>query len=404
MAEGERAASVRWVTAAGWASLVVFAATSTLVATSLKEIGSEFELSLALRGALAPARSLVLALFAFAVGYVGDRVGKRRLLGAAMFVIAFALLRMAQSGTYAGLVGGILVLGAGLGGLEALVSPLVADLHPDDVEVQMPVLHAFFPLGIVVSAPIAGWALDSGVPWRVPFAVVSIPAALVGVMFLFGRYPGDGGSARPIVLSVPDVLRNPTFWLLAVVMALTAGTEGSLLFWTPSFIQDGYGATFLGGAFGLVGFSAAMAVGRFSSGFAARVVPLSRLMIVLSFVCALATLSLVAINSLWVSFVSLGVGGLCVACFWPGVLSTATRRIAAGSATLLAMLSVAGIAGFGIVPWAVGLVGDRFGLRVGLGLLPVSMAVAGFALTAVFRPPTPGSAADEPLRGPTAPC
>jgi len=394
MVEGERKASVRWLTGASWASLVVFAAASTLVAMSLKKIGSEFDLSLALRGALAPARAFVLALSTFVVGYAADRVGKRRLLGAAMFVIAFALLRMAGSEAYIGLVGGTLAVGAGLGGLEALVSPLVADLHPEDVEVQMSVLHAFFPLGVVISSLLIGWALDSGVPWRVPFALVSIPAALVGVMFMFGSYADGRGGAGQVVLSVPSVLRSATFWLLAVAMVMTAGTEGCLLFWSPSFIQDEYGVSSLVGAAGLTGFSAAMAVGRFGTGLAVRAVPLHRLMIGLSFVSAVVTLGLVVVDSLWGGFVSLALGGLCVACFWPGILSTATRRIAPGSTTLLAMLSVAGIVGFGVTPWAVGVVADHFGLRVGLCILPVGMVIAGFALIAVSRLAERASGAD----------
>ena len=387
MVENERQASVRWLTAASWASFVVFTATAALVATSLKRIGSEFGLSLARRGALELARTSVLAASTLGIGCIADRIGMRRLLGGAMFVVAFALLRIARSETYVGLLAGTLALGAGLGGVTALVSPLVAGLHPARVETHMFVLHAFSPLGVVVSSLLAGWALDAGVPWRTPFAVVSIPSALVGAMFLLGRYPAAHAGGRRTVLSVPNLFRNPTFWFLAVAMALTAGTGGCLQFWTPSFIQDSYRASFLAGASGLAAFSTAMMIGRFGAGLAARVVPVHRLMIALCFVCASATLVLVAADSPSVTFASLGLGGLCVACFWPGILSVATRRIAAGSATLLASLSVAGIVGLGAMPWGVGVLGDRFGLRVGLGLLPVAMVATGLTLMAAFRTP-----------------
>jgi hypothetical protein len=49
------------------------------------------------------------------------------------------------------------------------------------------------------------------------------------------------------------------------------------------------------------------------------------------------------------------------------------------------MLAVAGIAGFGLIPWWVGAAGDRFGLRVGLGILPIILTVAGVTLAAEGR-------------------
>jgi fucose permease len=307
-----------------------------------------------------------------------------------MFVVAFALLCLGRVGTYAGLVAATVALGAGLGGLEALASPLIADLHPDDVELHMPLLHAFFPLGIVASSLLAGWGLDAGMPWQALFGVTSIPAALVGAMFLFGRYGTESHEGpKRVALSVPAVLGNVTFWLLGAAMALTAGVEGALTLWTPSFVQDEYGASALVAASGLTCFSAAMAVGRLGAGFATRRVPLHKMMVALSVACALVTVALVLFRNVSVSFVAFGLSGLFIACFWPGILSVATRRIAAGSATLLAMLSVAGIVGYGGLPWSVGALADRFGLRLALGILPVSMGAAALALFAAGRTSAP---------------
>lgn len=393
----ERGVSVRWLTAAAWASLIVFAATSTVVATALPKIGAELDLSLALQGLLSPIRSTLLGVFAFIVGYAADRTGKKWLLSIAMFVIALALLCHLAAGTYAGLVAVTLVLGAGLGGQEALASPLVADLHPNDVELHLPLLHAFFPLGIVIFSVLSGLALDAGVPWRVLFASASIPAALVGVMFLLGHYGEEHHqAARRRVLSVPVLLANPAFWLLGAAMALTAGAEGVLLLWTPSFVQREYGSSALVAASGLTCFSAAMAFGRFAGGFVARRVPIHKLLVGLSVAGIVVTTALVLFRSVVASFTAFGLSGLLIACFWPGILSIATRRIAAGSAVLLAMLSGTGIVGYGAMPWIVGVVADHVGLRHALWGLPLAMAAATVALLAVGRrQERPGGISDD---------
>ena len=377
--------SIWWLTVAAWLSLIVFAGTSATTAVCLENIGRDFEVGFARRGALPLARAGVLAAFTFVFGYLADRVGQRWLLGTAMFVVSLALLGMAGSTSYRALVSWVLVLGAGLGGLEALASPLTADLHPDRVDTHMNVLHGFFPLGLVLTSIFVGLALEYGAHWCVPFLVISVPAFVVALMFLTGTYPSRRPCETHGPLSVAAILGMPMFWLLAVVMMFTAGTEGSLLFWGPSFIRTEYDASALVGASGMTTFGTAMAAGRFTTGLAARFVGLPRLMVGLCLFCAAVTLSLAIVDSLPASLLFLTLAGVGVASFWPSILAIATRRIAAGSATLLAMLSVAGIVGFGVIPWLVGLLGDRFGLRAGLALLPAGLTVACVALIAALR-------------------
>ena len=376
-------ANVRLLTLTAWLSLLVFAATSTLDAVSLKHIGTDLEIGFALKGVLAPTRALILALSTFLIGCLADRFGKRPFLCGGLLIVSLALFSISRSSGYGGLVGGMMVLGMGLGSLEALVSPLVAELHPRQVGTHMNVLHAFFPAGAVVASLIVGKALDAGVNWRTPFAVTAVPAALLAVMFLAARYPEHGAGPQVATLQVRKLLTDRTFWLLALAMALTAGAEGSLIFWSPNFIQHEYGVPAMVGAWGLTSYCIAMAAGRFGTGAVARLVPLDWLMVALAFLMALATLALAVVDNLVASMVLLGLAGLFVACFWPSILALATDRIARRSARLLAMLAVAGIAGLGVMPLAIGMLAERFGLRVGLAIVPVAMAISGFVLLKV---------------------
>lgn len=399
----EKGASVIWLTGTAWAALLVFAATCALTPVSLEHIGADLDIGFDLKGLLAALRSGVLAISTLTVGYLADRCGKRWFLGGGMCVIALGMLWVGQSGAYIGLVGGMMAVGLGLGCVEALASPLIAELHPDRVETHMNVLHAFFPAGLLVASPLVGRALDVGVPWRLPFTLAAIPAVLVGVMFAAGRYPVRADHVQSSPLAIRRILATPMFWLLAVAMMLTAGAEGSLILWSPSFIQQEYQTSALLGGTGLMVFSAAMAAGRFGTGAAARSVPLPRIMLGLIFLCAAVTLCLVLVRSFWASLGSLLMAGLFIACFWPSILTIATRRIAAGSSTLLAMLAVAGIAGFGVMPWAVGQLAAHRDLRFGLGIVPAALAVAGVVLVVVFaldgtrlRGSFPGSPTSDP--------
>ncbi len=381
----ERKASVWLLTVTSWLVMMVFALTHALLSTPLKQIGEDLGLGYDRLGALATPRALALAITALLTGYAADRVGKRWFLVGGMLVIALALVCAGAGGTYAALMGAMFVLGMGLGCLEALLSPLVADLHPRAVAAHMNVLHGFFPLGLAGSSALVGIALERGVRWQTAFAVGALPAAALAVMFLVVRFPQMHRGKRAAPLPVRTILTSRRFWLLAATMALTAGGEGVLVHWSPSFIETEYAGSGVAAKWGLTVFGLAMAGGRFGAGWVVRRFPLIPLMVAMAGASAAASLALAVVPSLAATLVSLALVGLFSGTFWPSILALGSEQIAKGSATLFAALAVAGIAGFGLSPLAVGVVAQHAGLRVGMGLLPVGFVLSALALIASSR-------------------
>ncbi len=389
-----RAPHVRILTVTSWLTIALFALTSTFLAVSLQDIARDFGISYRLQGALSPVRSAALAVAAFTCGYAADRIGKRWLMGIAMFLVAGGVLAMAASSSYGALVGAVLVLGMGLGGVEGLVSPLAAELHPRSVATHLNVLHAFYPTGVMLCAGIAGVALRFGVGWRHLFTAAAIPIGGVGVVYLFCRFPAESPEERRAPIPLAVILRNPVFWGLAAIMMLTAGSEGSLTYWGPSLLQREYGSSALVGGMGLAVFGATMAAGRFGASGVVRFVRIEALMLGMALLGALCTLGLVTFNSERASVALMAASGLFCAAFWPSVLSLANEKIAARSSTLLAMISVAGIVGFGGIPSLVGWFAEisTGGLRSGMSLVPMCFGLAGLFLIPVFRARTRVSA------------
>ncbi len=377
-------AGVRWLTTASWLSFVVFAVTSTLVSVSLKRIGVDLGIDLERRGALAFWRSCALVAAAIASGLLSDRLGKRWLLTAAMVAVAFGLFWTGRVSSYAGLVAGLVFVGLGLGCLEALVSPLVAEMHPVDVARGLSVLHGFYPVGIVLSSLPVGWALDRGLAWQAPFTATAVPALAVGFMFVSARYPAAPVERRRGPLTLRQILRNPVFWVLAVAMLFGAGCEGGLFYWCPNFVQAEYGVGAVAGAAAIALYSLAMVAARFGMGALSQRVRIQPLMLALTGFGALFCALLAALHGTAASFVLVGAGGMCVAFIWPGVLTLGAQKIAAGSSTLFAMLAVAGIAGFGLVPYLMGVVGEAYGLRAGMAVVAAAFVVCGVLLRLVF--------------------
>jgi fucose permease len=384
----DRPPTVRWLTASVCAAFLVYACTPTLLAVSLKRIGADLGLGYSAQGALMLVRAVALAGTTVATGLLADRWGKHFILTTAMLLTAAGMLCVGHSAGLglAGLVAGIVVTSAGLGGLEALNGALVSDLYPQAVDSRVNLVYGFYPCGVVISSLVVGTALDAGVPWRVPFALLAIPTALVMAMYWLGRYPQPCRPPGGVPLTVRRILANPRFWLLTLAMLLTAGAMGSMVFWGPSYLQDVYGTSTRTGSAALAVFMVTMAAGRFGTGVATRRAPLLRIMLAMAALGTACTLAIVLIDSLAVTLVAFALAGLGISCFWPGVIALAVGRIGSGSTTLLAMISSIGILAFGFIPAGMGLLAARWGLRAALGTCPAAMAatVVLLAVLALF--------------------
>ena len=370
-------------------SVFLFGASSAVTAVSLEGMRAEFGLSYSQGGLLASARSLTLAVVVTACGFLAGRWGKKPLLTGGTFLLAVSLAAVYATSSFAALFLAFVLFGAGLGAIEALVSPLVAELDPPRAASNLNALHALFPLGLAVIAVAGGEALVAGLSWRFVFLALC-PAVLVsGVLFLLVRFPAHVPEKRAagntLALGASGV-----FWLLGLAMALSAGTESCLTIWTANFITDSFGASPRAGAWGLAAFAAPMFAGRLLSSRAAHTVKLERLIIFSSLAGAGGVLGLVVVAGMeagWVSLAAscgfLAVCGLAVAPFWPTILALAERRMPGRSTTLVfALMATFGIGGYGLAPWTVGLLADRWGLRVGFAAMVPAFA-AVIALTSL---------------------
>jgi fucose permease len=384
--EVERAPAVaylRLMVASGGA-MIVFGAGVAITAVCLEAIGREFRLNFEQRGLLTTVRMAALMVSLLLVGYLGDRLGKRPFLFWGLVLIAAGQAATARAAGYVALLGAHALSGVGKGAMEALVNPLVAQLNPRTSARVLNMVNGLFSVGLVLAALTTGEILQARGSWRLPFWLWVAPALACAALYLTRRYPVVPAADREPA-SERRFLADPLFWLLFVGMVLGGGCEAGLTSWGPNFVEHELGGSARSGAWTMALYGAFMAAGRFTTGaLVTRATPLG-LMTASAGACALATLGLRFVDSVWAAWMLFALGGLFVACFWPTILAVASDEIATGSASLFALLAAAGIAGCVIFPWAIGALGDAFGLRVGVLLLPASMVIQVVVLRAVSR-------------------
>jgi fucose permease len=272
---------------------------------------------------------------------------------------------------------GLLLIGLGIGGSEVAINIEGADIERITGRPVLPTLHGFYSLGTVLGAAVGLLLAAAGFPvvWHmVAVAAVCVPAAVVAV-----RWMGPGIDPEPAHADAPTsgrrLWRDYRLLLIGVVILALAMAEGSANDWLPLIMVDGHGlAPALGSAVYLV-FVAAMAAGRFTGGwFLSR---FGRAAILGgSAVIGGAGLAVVVIaDNDVVAGAAVVLWGLGAALGFPVALSAAADSGPGATARVSVVASI-GYVAFLAGPPALGLLGNRYGLRGAMVLVLAFLAVA----------------------------
>lgn len=373
-------------------SFFVFATSSAITPLCLASLSGELSINLTEGGGLETARTLLLVGVLLVAGFCAQRWGKKRFLVLGLYLLAAGLVLFSFARSYQHVIGAILVVGAGCGFVEALINPLVSDMHPEAPGKHLNLTNAFYSIGVLVSVLVFGELLTRGVGWRTLFRLAAALALGVGLLLHTSRFPPPT-EEREGRHTVRDIASRGRFWLFAAAIFLGAGVESAFTFWSATYIQTYYAHLPRAGAFGMAVFGGTMAAGRLLTGRMADRVGLRRIMIGSAAVGVVVSCFVLTTTRLAGVYVLLAAAGFCAASFWPSVLAVAGKTLRVGSTLLFVMLACAGIAGYGLTPWLIGLIGDLYGLRTGLAVVPVVFAALAAVLVVearIQRPPGDG--------------
>ena len=411
------------------AALGMFVYAASVVATPiiLLEIAAEMGFGLAGGGGIEALRAAFLLAILVLSGVLAARLGKVLCLAAGAAILALGLFVYAFSPSYAVVLVAIALVGLGGGVLEALMNPLVQEQHPQDSARYLNILNAFFSFGVCASVLLTGDLLTRGVSWRLMLGGLAVLALGLGLLFgLFRKIGGERdkkvsdpvpspncGPNCVIGQNIRNMARDRRFWLFCLAMFCGGGAEGAFTFWSASYIQLHFAADARIGAFGTAVFAGGMVVGRFGVGHFAGQKQLPRWIIASSLLGIAASLgawavaapqalaappaalakgagqalaagaastATQALGAIWAFIALLFVAGLAVACFWPSIQSHAAAVIPCDMTMLFILLSCAGIPGFGLVAWGMGIIAERHGLRTSLLLVPFLFVVLALAI------------------------
>jgi oxalate/formate antiporter len=206
-------------------------------------------------------------------GYLVDKFGPRLLLSAGAILTGLSWVLAAQASslpalylTY-GLLGGL-----GTGIIYVGVVGLMVKWFPDRRGFAAGVVAAGYGMGAILTTfPITNSLGANGLAstlttFGIIFAVVGIAAALGLRTPPAGFRPGNGIEARNVAADVvwSDMLKNPIFWLMFLMMTMMSTSGLMVISQMASFAKD-FGITTVT-VFGLAALPLALTIDRFTNG------------------------------------------------------------------------------------------------------------------------------------------
>jgi MFS family permease len=217
-----------------WGCFVALSVTSfgfILRALTLPQWGTEFNLTNTQIGEIAGVGLWPFAISIVLFSLVIDRVGyKNAMVFAFVCHLTSAALTLMATG-YWSLYIATFIMALGNGTVEAVINPVTATLFPREKTKWFNILHAGWPVGLVLAGLMA-LALGAETGWKVKMVLVLIPTIIYGVIIWGRKFPVNERVKAGV--SYLDMLKEVGVGGIAVVTALVVFQIGSIFDWSTT--------------------------------------------------------------------------------------------------------------------------------------------------------------------------
>ncbi len=379
---------------AAFSASITFALCSLSIPLMIVEIGEDlnFPLSrggMAAGGSLHLTRSISMVAALLLCGTISGRIGKRLSMGYCLLLMGGGVLLCAFAPVYWMLIPCLLIAGFGEGICEGIATPFVQDLHPDAPERYVNISHSFWSIGIGAVVVVAGGLWTLGMGWRSILIGIGVLTLLASLLFLWKetprkKYPEVHGGVRirDIWHYSLAIARVPRFWICSLAMFFGAGAEFGLTFWSAAYVQLTFRTGIWVAGLGTGAIALGMFIGRSGFGYFARPEYLRYILLGTGLGTIPVTLLLALLEPgmmpVWLMFpllfLLLFLAGIGIAPFWPTVQVYGVTSMPKLDSTMLYIyFSALGIPGCGFFTWLMGALGDHFGLKGAILVVPACL-------------------------------
>lgn len=364
--------------------LLTFGIVFTMVGTVLISVMERFGIDKASGGALLLLMTFGVLLGALIFGPVVDRRGYKAMLLGSTALIIVGLEGVAFAPSIGWLRAAVFLIGFAGGIINGGANSLVSDISGDERGPRLNLLGVFFGVGAMGVPFVIGMltsrfghaSLIAGIG-----ALVLVPLAVIATI----TFPPPKQAQGFPIADAGRLLRDPLMLLMGLMLFLESGLELTVGGWTATFVTEELAVSERSALIVLSLYWAGMMLARLAVGTVlSRVSPFRILYGCLAIALAGAALLLTTRS---VPLAALGVFSLGVgfAAMFPTVLGFVGTRFAALSGTAFSAAITMALLGGMSLPYSAGVLGERFGMRGSLLIVPAALLAQGVLLGVLSR-------------------
>jgi fucose permease len=263
-AAGHNAARLKWLTCL---MFLMFAMTSDAVGSVIPRVIEEFRLSLKEASAFHYAPMVAIALGAILLGFLADRLGRKRTVILGLVLYGTSSLLFAFSNAYGMFVALLALSGLGVSIFKIGALALIGDISTSTKQhtATMNTVEGFFGVGAIIGPAIVATLLTAGMSWKWLYVIAAVVCAVLiagaaTVTYPESKQPAGQGVNLERTLGM---LKDPYALAFSVLIMLYVAVEVAIYVWMPTYLQGYDGSQAWLATYALSIFFVLRAVGRF---------------------------------------------------------------------------------------------------------------------------------------------
>lgn len=346
-------------------------------------------------GLVVAAGSAAFVLSTTAAGFVLPRLGVRLTVTAGLLLEVLGLLLFGAWPGVALTAAVYALLGVGFGAMEVAGNELTISMERGGRGQLMNLVHAAFAVGGITVTWTTSWFLQSGGDWRLVYRLLGGATLLVALFLLTrpalavaGMARGAGGATPARRRGVPDRSLTLLMMILAA-MGVYVGIELGVAAWMSEFVVAAIGGSVAQGARIVSLYWVGLCLGRVGTGILHRGTGHAAVILALAAVAVVGLTVTVSAGGLGWAAAGAVVTGIGLSALYPLLISLAGSQYPTRRSRAMGLTAASGGLGSMLVPLAITVVADAFGIRSGmfvyLGLAVILTAVSAALLSMTRR-------------------
>jgi fucose permease len=354
--------AIKWLT---FLMFMMFAMTTDSVGVIIPEVIREFDLSMAAAGAFHYANMIAIALAAISLGYLADKLGRKKTIIIGLVLFALNSYLFAAGNSFLFFLTLLVISGASIGIFKTGALALIGDISRSTSEhtATMNTVEGFFGVGAIIGPAIVTRLLSGGFSWKWLYIIAGTICVMLIVTASLVKYPKTIRSVdEPIDLKrTIGMIKDPYALGFSMGIFLYVAAECAIYVWMPTLFEGYAGSFTFIVAYATSIFFILRVIGRFLGAWVLARYKWTSVMALFSlaiFICFIGSMVGGLEYAIWL----LPLSGLFMSMIYPtlnskGISCFPKAEHGAVAGVILFFTCVAAAAG----PWTMGIVSDIFG-------------------------------------------